>query len=142
MSKLQRYAPYVHAVYMKIAPPRRRRLIYFAIYILLGIAAVANSFKPPASIVNILGGMILVYSFLAFVLFGAIVCLLTVLQGFWLFERIGLVSIGFGIVMYTSVLVGLGASPFVTIIPMIMLLLLALRGLDISEYMTAPTRED
>lgn len=142
MSRLQRYAPALHKIYMKIAPPRLRRLIYLAIYTLLGIAAVANSFKPPSSIVNLLGGMALVYMFLGFVLVGALICMGTVLQGFWLIERIGLVSIGFGVVMYTIVLIALGASPFVTLIPTIMLLLLALRGLDISEYMTAPTRED
>ena len=123
---------------MKIAPPRLRRLAYFVIYIILGTLATAQLFKPPAAVVNILGGMILVYAFAGLIILGAVVNIITVLPGIWVFERAGLVSIGFGAAMYSIILLALGASPLVTGFPLIIILLMFIRWLDIKDYLLAP----
>lgn len=129
--------PFITA-YMKIAEPRVRRLIYFVIYLLLTGSGLGMLFNPPASLVKLLGGPALVYVVAIFIMAGAIVCMFCVLPGIWWFERVGLYSIAFGIAMYSGALLFLGASAFIIIVPLIVILLLTLRWLDIKEFLLAP----
>jgi len=104
----------------------------------LVISGTGVIFKPPAALANILGGLILVYVLAGFIVVGATVCAFSVLPGIWWFERVGLYSIATGIVMYSATLLFLGASTLVIIIPLIVILLLTLRWLDIKEFLLAP----
>lgn len=131
--------PYL--IYMKIAEPRVKRIIYFFIYLALSLAGTGALFKPPEAIVHILGGQILIYAFALFIIIGALIGAFAVLPGIWWFERVGLLSIGTGIAMYSVTLLYLGASALVTIVPIILILILVLRWLDIKEYLLAPREE-
>lgn len=131
--------PYM--IYMKIAEPRVKRIIYFGIYIALATAGAGALVKPPAVIEHILGGQILIYMFASFIVVGCLIGAVSVLPGIWWFERVGLLAIGTGIAMYVIVLLFLGASALVTIIPIILILILVLRWLDIKEYLLAPREE-
>lgn len=130
----------VFAIYMKIAEPRVKRLIYFAIYILLGIVGGTSTFRPNPRIEELLGGMALIYSFGGLIVAGSVICLISVLPGIWMFERAGLVGLGTGIAMYSATLIILGASPAVAIIPTILILVFFLRWLDIKDYLLAPRK--
>lgn len=121
-----------------IAEPRVRRLIYFGIYAGLAVAGSGVFFRPPASIANILGGYILIWMFGGFIVLGSILGLVAVLPGIWWLERAALVAIVTGIFMYSLILLFLGASFLVTILPIIIILICALRWLDIKEYLLAP----
>jgi hypothetical protein len=123
---------------MMIAEPRVKRILYFFIYAGLAISGMGVFYKPPAAIVNLLGGMALVITFGLFIVVGALIALVAVLPGIWWLERAGLVSLAFGIAMYTVTLLFLGASFIVTILPIVIILICALRWLDIKEYLLAP----
>jgi hypothetical protein len=112
--------------------------LYFFIYAGLAISGMGVFYKPPAAIVNLLGGMALVITFGLFIVVGALIALVAVLPGIWWLERAGLVSLAFGIAMYTVTLLFLGASFIVTILPIVIILICALRWLDIKEYLLAP----
>lgn len=131
----------IHGLYTKIAEPRVRRLVYFGIYNLLMVAAsVSLFFKVPSAFENVLGGRLLVYFCGILIVLGTLVCALSVLPGIWVFERAGLVAIIAGIIMYTITLIVLGASAMVTVVPAIFILFLALRWLDIWEFLLAPRK--
>ena len=131
--------PYL--IYLKIAEPRVKRLIYFGIYIALAFAGVGAIIKPPHTIAQILGGQILIYAYALFIVIGALVCAFSVLPGIWWFERVGLLAVGTGVTMYAITLLFLGASALVSVIPFILILILVLRWLDIKEYLLAPREE-
>lgn len=130
----------VTSVYMKIAEPRVKRLIYFVIYILLGLIGGFSAFRPNPRIEELLGGMSLIYWFGGLIIAGALICLISVLPGIWMFERAGLVGLGVGIAMYSVTLIILGASPAIAIIPTILILVFVLRWLDIKDYLLAPRK--
>jgi hypothetical protein len=125
---------------MKIAEPRARRVIYFVIYIGLGISGSAAVLKPSPNIEVLLGGLSLIYLFGGLIVAGALICVCSVLPGIWMFERAGLVGLGTGVAMYTGTLVGLGASALITIIPVILILMFVLRWMEIKEYLLAPRK--
>lgn len=128
------------AVYMKIAEPRVKRLIYFVIYILLGVIGGISAFKPNPRISDFVGGQLLIYFYGLLIVAGAIVCLISVLPGIWVLERAGMVGLGTGIVLYVGTLIAFGASPTVSLFPIIIVLVFLLRWLDIKDYLLAPRK--
>ncbi|ASR83326.1 hypothetical protein SEA_MEDIUMFRY_29 [Arthrobacter phage MediumFry] len=128
------------AVYMKIAEPRVKRLIYFAIYILLGVIGGVSAFRPNPRIVEFLGTQALIHGYGILIIAGAVVCLISVLPGIWVLERAGLVGLGTGIVLYVGTLILLGSSPTVALFPIIIILVFLLRWLDIKDYLLAPRK--
>lgn len=129
------------AVYMKIAEPRVKRLIYFVIYILLGTIGAISAFRPNERMSAFLGGQTLIHFYGVLIVAGAVVCILSVLPGIWIFERAGLVGLGTGIVLYVGTLIIFGASMTVSFFPIIIILVFLLRWLDIKDYMLAPRKE-
>jgi uncharacterized membrane protein len=128
------------ALYMKIAEPRVKRLIYFGIYVLLGIIGTVSAFSPNDRIQVLLGGLTLIYLYGGLIALGALTCMVSVLPGIWMFERAGLVALGTGIGMYSITLIALGASIAIAIIPTILILVFVLRWLDIKDYLLAPRK--
>lgn len=128
------------SIYMRIAEPRFKRLIYFVIYLLLTALGFTSTFMPNPRIQQLLGGMTLVYLFGGLIIVGALVCLFSVLPGIWVFERAGLVALGTGVVLYSTTLVLLGASIAITVVPIILVLMFLLRWLDIKDYLLAPRK--
>ncbi|UGL63261.1 membrane protein [Arthrobacter phage Tokki] len=146
MSQLLKLQIFAHiwnagcAVYMKIAEPRVKRLIYFVIYILLGTIGAVSAFRPNERMATFLGGQALVHFYGILIVAGALVCLISVLPGIWVFERAGLVGLGTGIVLYVATLIIFGASPTISFFPIIIILVFVLRWLDIKDYLLAPRK--
>jgi hypothetical protein len=137
INKTHLHIPFVH-IYLMIAEPRVRRLMYFGIYTCLAFAGMGVFFRPPTQIAGILGGYILIWIFGAFIVLGSLLGLGAVLPGIWWLERAALCAIITGITMYAITLLFLGASFLVTLLPIIIILICALRWLDIKEYLLAP----
>lgn len=130
----------LYGVYMRIAEPRVKRIIYFVIYAMLTALGVASTFAPNPRIVELLGDMTSIYLFGGLIIVGALCSLFSVLPGIWMFERAGLVALGTGVTLYSSTLVLLGASVAITIVPIILILVFLLRWLDIKDYLLAPRK--
>lgn len=137
LNKTKLHIPFLH-IYLMIAEPRVRRLMYFGIYLCLAFAGMGVFFRPPGQIASILGGYILIWIFGAFIVLGSLLGLGAVLPGIWWLERAALCAIITGIGMYSITLLFLGASFLVTLLPIIIILICALRWLDIKEYLLAP----
>ncbi|WAB09444.1 membrane protein [Arthrobacter phage Sloopyjoe] len=135
---LQKYIPFVYHVYMMIAEPRVRRLMYFVIYVCLMIAGSGTFFKPPQYLGDSLGGYFWIYTFASFIVLGSALALVAVLPGIWWLERAALIAIITGVGLYTITLLGYGASFLIVLLPIIVILICALRLLDIKEYLLAP----
>lgn len=129
------------AIYMKIAEPRVKRIIYFVIYILLGALGASSTFRPNPRFVDEFGSQTLIHFYGILIIAGALVCMVSVLPGIWMFERAGMIGSGTGIVMYVATLILLGSSPHIVIFPIIIILMFLLRWLDIKDYLLAPRKE-
>lgn len=94
-------------------------------------------FRPPSTIRNEFGiGLVIFFGGLIVV--GALLSAVAVLPGIWWLERSGLYSMAGGVSMYTGMLIWLGASILVTVLPAVFILVFALRWLDIKEFLLAP----
>lgn len=138
MQRFKMTIPLMYRVYMLIAEPRVRRLIYFGIYAGLILAGVGTILRPSPSIENMLGGMVMIWIYGGLMVVGSTLAFIAVLPGVWWLERAGLVAIGTGVLMYSVILLALGASLMATTFPIILILICALRWLDIKEYLLAP----
>lgn len=138
MTRLQNTLPFLYHIYMMIAEPRVRRLMYFGIYLCLAIAGSGVFFSPPKAIATILGGYVWIWIFGSFIVLGAVLALGAVLPGIWWLERAALISIITGIGLYTIMLLFLGTTFLATLLPIIVILICALRLLDIKEFLLAP----
>jgi hypothetical protein len=125
---------------MKIAEPRVRRLLYFGIYVGLMILGSSVFFRPPAVIQNEFG-IALIYLFGGLIVMGALLGAFAVLPGIWWLERSGLYAMAGGLAMYAGMLILLGASFLVTVLPAVFIFVFALRWLDIKEFLLAPREE-
>jgi len=139
LKKTGLHIPFVY-LFMKIAEPRVRRLMYFGIYVGLGILGSSVFFRPPRAIEGEFG-LFLVYVFGGLIVGGTILSTIAVLPGIWWLERSGLYAMAGGVAMYAGMLVFLGASILVTVLPTIFILVFALRWLDIREFLLAPREE-
>jgi hypothetical protein len=138
MNKLQKYIPFLFHIYLMIAEPRVRRLMYFVIYACLMVAGAGTFFSPPKYLANSLGGYFWIYVFASFIVVGTVLALVAVLPGIWWLERAALIAVITGVALYTITLLIYGASFLITLLPIIVILICALRLLDIKEYLLAP----
>lgn len=138
MQRFKLTIPLLYRVYMMIAEPRVRRLIYFGIYTGLLLAGIGTILRPSPAIENILGGVVLILIYGGLMVVGSTLAFLAVLPGIWWLERAGLVAIGTGVLMYAVTLLAIGVSFMLTVLPLILILICALRWLDIKEYLLAP----
>jgi hypothetical protein len=133
------HIPFVR-LFMMIAEPRVRRLMYFGIYVGLGILGSSVFVRPPKAIEGEFG-LFLVYFFGGLIVGGTLLSAIAVLPGIWWLERSGLYSMAGGVAMYAGMLVVLGTSIIVTVLPTVFILVFALRWLDIKEFLLAPREE-
>lgn len=138
VSKLQNTLPFVYHVYMMIAEPRVRRIIYFFIYACLAVAGSGVFFNPPRYLAGVAGGYFWIFTFGSFIVLGSLLALVAVLPGIWWLERAALVAIMTGVGLYSIILLFFGASFIVTLLPLIIVLICTLRLLDIKEFLLAP----
>lgn len=139
MDKLQRTFPLLYKLYLKIAEPRVVRLLHFGIYICLLVAGIGVIFHPPRSFEGSLG-ILLVLMFGGMLFLGALIAAVSVLPGVWWLERVGLILLATGLLIYTVTMISLNASPVTLSIPIGFILTLVLRWLEIRRYQLAPRK--
>jgi len=101
--------PFAHSLFMKIAEPRVLRVLQFGVYICLIVAGGGVLANPPTSFENVIG-LSLVYVFGGFLIIGAMLGAFAVLPGIWWLERVGILVIVTGLLMYIVMVVSLQSS--------------------------------
>lgn len=132
--------PRVEPWYMRIAEPRIIRLMQFGIYICMLIAGTQILFHPPAQFQNVLG-LALAYMFASFIFLGALAGAFAVLPGIWWLERVGLISLTTGLVIYVIVVISLKGSPMGIITALAFGLTFLQRYMEIKGPALAPREE-
>jgi hypothetical protein len=102
--------PHVEPIFLKIAEPRIIRLMQFGIYLCMIYAGFKILLEPPPQF-NYVLGRVLAYMFGTFIFFGAVFGAIAVLPGIWWLERVGLIALATGMLIYVIVVVALGSSP-------------------------------
>lgn len=139
MNKWQRTFPLAYKLYLKIAEPRVVRILHFGIYICLLISGLGVIAHPPRSFEGSLG-FLLVMMFGGMLFIGALISAISVLPGIWWLERVGLILLVTGLLIYTVTMFSLKASPVTLSIPIGFILTLVLRWLEIRRYQLAPRK--
>lgn len=129
-----------YSLFLKIAEPRVFRLLQFVIYIALLVAGVGVLINTPDNIQEVLGNF-LIYVFGGFVALGAILGAVAVLPGVWWLERVGLLALGTGFLMYIVIVISLGASVVSVIVYVAFVLTFIQRWTEIRGAYLAPRKD-
>lgn len=127
-------------LFMRIAEPRIFRLLQFGIYVCLLIAGLGVLIYPPHNIVEVLGPN-LVYVLGSFVTLGSALGAFSVLPGIWWLERVGLLALGTGMLMYVVIQVSLGVSILGLILCIAFILTFIQRWTEIRGAALAPRKD-
>lgn len=125
---------------MKIAEPRTVRLIYFVIYGLLGYAGCRIMRSVPSSLEDVIGHTLVVMLGI-FMSVGALMCLIAILPGIWWLERVGIILLWTGLIIYLALVVFLGSSPLGIAVSAVVILFLLIRWIDIKDSQLAPRKD-
>jgi hypothetical protein len=132
--------PRVEPIFLKIAEPRIIRLMQFGIYICMFYAGFRLMLQPPAQFQSVLG-LVLSYMFASFIFLGALFGGVAVLPGIWWLERVGLISLTTGMVIYMIVVISLGSSPMGVVVALAFGLTFLQRWMEIKGPDLAPREE-
>lgn len=136
---LEMLKPLLSRAFNRIAEPRVLRIVQFVIYGLLLAAGVSVLATTPWMIREILGDELALFVG-AFITLGAALGFIAVLPGVWWLERVGILSLGTGIAMYSVVVVSLGAPFIALLVSFALVLSLVQRWMEIRKYQLAPKR--
>jgi len=125
--------------FYKIEEPRVQRLLYFAFYVLIVIAGVYAFTDSSPRFFQVGGWGLIVGLGLSFV-FGGIMGALAIIPGAWYLERVGLVSIGFGLLYRGILILSLEVSTTGAFIFYGTVILLLIRFIQIRRADLAPIR--
>lgn len=126
--------------YYKIEEPRLVRLLYLAFYLIIVWTGV-NGFLERSDELYALGGYALIGSLGGFFFFGGVCGVIAILPGTWWLERVGLVSIGFGLAGRAIVITALGVTPVGATLFVSEIILLIARFVLIRKADLAPISE-
>lgn len=134
----EKHIPWLHFLFMKIAEPRVRRLVYFGIYLCMIVASWGVFTKAPPAFENTVGqGFVMVLA--AFMLLGASLGAFAVLPGIWWLERAGIIALTTAMGMYVIIISAAGvASQTGFAIVIAFSLTFSLRWIDIKDFLVAP----
>lgn len=137
---LQRLKNHLYFVYAKIAEPRIFRLLQFGIYLCLGYAGWDIYWHTPHSLIDSIGDghVNLIGVFLAV---GSAIGALTVLPGIWFLERVGVILVGVGLMMYLVIVIDLGTSALGIAVSGAFVLTFVQRFLQTKGRLLAPKKE-
>lgn len=124
-------------LFMRIEEPRVIRLFQFAIYVVLGTLGIAFLMNPTPAFEGVLG-TVLAINFGAAISMGGLIGAVAVLPGVWWAERLAIISLISGLLMYLIVAVSLDASSVGIGISIALILSLSLRWLHVRRYQFAP----
>ena len=137
---MQRLLKHFYFVYAKIAEPRIFRLLQFGIYLCLLYAGHDIYWNTPHSLVDSVGDghVNMIGIFLAT---GSTIGALTVLPGIWFLERVGVILVGAGLIMYLVVVIDLGTSALGIAVAAAFILTFVQRFLETKGRLLAPKKE-
>lgn len=124
-------------IFFKIKEPRTIRIIQFGIYATMIGAGHFVVAHPPSIYTSVIGPN-LVYGFGIAVLLGGSLGAIAVLPGIWWLERIGIISLWTGLLVFAVLAVALGISLIGFFIAVALGLAFVQRWDDITEYDLAP----
>jgi hypothetical protein len=125
--------------FMLIAEPRVIRLLQFAVYVSMAGAGSFVLLAPPTSFQGVLG-QALVVMFGSFVLVGSLLGMFAVLPGIWWLERVGLLALTTGLMIYCVLAIALGSSLVGTLVTLAFSFTFAQRWMEIRRFQLAPKR--
>lgn len=126
--------------YFKVQEPRLQRLLYLGFYIMIIITGVGSFFDTTGHLYQF-GGDELVFSLAGFFTFGGVVGAISVIPGTWWLERVGLLSVGLGMLARGIVINGLGISWVGGMLFYSTIFLLVIRFVQIRKDDLAPISE-
>lgn len=139
MYKLLQKVPPIHWLYMRIAEPRVVRILYFGIYLCMGVAGTVLVSVPPEQYEDVIG-LVLVYILGSFILLGGLFSAVAVLPGVWWLERVGIILLATAMLIYVVIVLSLKGSIIGVAVPIAFMLTFAIRWIDIRKYQLAPTK--
>lgn len=127
----------VSTVFSRIEEPRIIRIFHFLIYLTLGTMGFIVVLVPPDVLIDVLGDA-LATSFGASLFVGGAVGAVAVLPGIWWAERVAIISLVSGLLMYMAVSSALDTSTVRIGLALGMILSLILRWIEVRKYQYAP----
>lgn len=124
-------------LFHKIEEPRVIRVFHFCIYIVLGVMGVLVIGSPPPALADVLGDE-LATSMGASLFVGGAIGAVAVLPGIWWAERLAIISLASGLMVYLAAAFALDTSVVRVGITLSMILSLALRWIEVRKYQVAP----
>lgn len=128
---------FARSMFMRIAEPRVIRIMQLGIYLCMTFAGIGVLVSPPAAFAGVLGTG-LVYVLGGFISLGAILGAAAVLPGIWWLERVGILSLATGMMMYAVAIIALSASPVAVVVPVAFALTFIQRWAEIRRFQLAP----
>lgn len=125
------------ALFMRIEEPRIVRVFHFVIYSLLAVAGSGFVFSQPPVVQSVLG-VTLSTVLGCSVLLGGLIGLVSIIPGVWWAERLAIILLVCGLLMYLVAVMGLGVSPIAIGIIASLILSLSLRWIEVRRYQHAP----
>lgn len=124
-------------LFMRVQEPRVIRIFHFGIYLTLAVAGIMFLTSPQSSVVGAIG-LQLAINLSAALALGGVLGAVSVLPGIWWVERLAIISLASGMLMYLVVLFALQTSAIPVGITVALILSLALRWIEVRKYQHAP----
>lgn len=131
---IRRVAVYL---FLRIAEPRIIRLFYFLSYSILAVVGINFLTTPSPSVISVLGLPLSLIMALA-IAAGGISAAFAVLPGIWWLERVGIISLATGILIYLVVLFAVEISSIPIGITFATIIFLTLRFIKVRKYQHSP----
>lgn len=137
---MRRFKNHLYFVYAKIAEPRVFRVLQFGIYLCLLYAGCDIYWNTPNSLISAVGDghVNMIGIFLAT---GSTLGALTVLPGIWFIERVGVILVGAGLLMYFVIVINLGSSALGVAVSGALILTFVQRFFETKGRLLAPKKE-
>lgn len=125
------------ALFLRIEEPRIIRIFHFLIYISLTVGGLGFLYSHATSIDSVLGPVLSTMMASA-VLTGGLIGSVSIIPGIWWAERLAIILLISGLLMYIVALMALSISPIGVAITSSLVLSLSLRWIEVRRYQHAP----
>lgn len=127
-------------LFKMIEEPRVARIMQLIIYCIFLTVGFYTLSDKPDRLENVIG-VFLLSLFSCFIIVGAIIGVISVLPGIWWLERVGLIFLISGLLMYFVMIVYADASLTGTLIVLIMIISKCQRWFEIKDWQLAPRKD-
>lgn len=131
---------FFYDIFMKIVEPRVQRILQFWVYLFLCVVGIGVVIDLPEYLQNILG-LIVAYSFGVFMVLGGLLGLVAVLPGIYWLERVSIILLTTGVLIYLVVVITLGTTIVSVGVCLAFIFTFIIRWFDIRGMLLAPKKE-